>query len=110
MAYDISLTQGENYSLTARLKNTDGSYMNLSGYYVRGKARYSYGYTGVVVDLDPQIYSVTGGIIEVELTSSQTSSLPVGFLVYDIEKYTSGDANVSKVLNGKIIVCPEVTY
>lgn len=109
MAYDISLTQGEDYALTATLKNSDGTNMSLSGYYVRGKAKYYYGDTGVVVDLAPQIYSEESGIITVGLLPSQTSSLPIGLLVYDIERYTSGDASVAKVLNGKITVHPEVT-
>jgi hypothetical protein len=109
MAYDISLTQGEDYGLTATLKNSDGTNMVLSGYYVRGKAKYYYGDTGVIVDLAPQVYSEISGIITLSLTPAQTSTLPIGLLVYDIEKYTSGDASVTKVLNGKITVHPEVT-
>jgi hypothetical protein len=108
-SYNISLTQGEDYSLTATLKNADGSNMNLSGYYVRGKAKYNYGDTGVLLDLEPQIYSAVSGIITVQLNSTDTSSLPVGILLYDIERYTSGDAAVAKVLNGQIIIAPEVT-
>jgi hypothetical protein len=110
MAYNISLNQGENYDLTATLKNSDGTNMNLSGYYVRGKAKYYYGDTGVVVDLNPQVYSDLSGIINFSLSPAQTASLPIGLLVYDIERYTSGDVYVTKVLNGTITVCPEVTY
>lgn len=109
MAYNISLTQGESYGLTATLKNSDGTNMNLSGYYVRGKAKYNYGDTGIILDLNPQFYNVTGGIITFTIPPTGTAALPVGMLVYDIEKYTSGDASVSKVLNGKIIISPEVT-
>lgn len=109
MAYDISLTQGEDYGLTATLKNSDGTSIDLSGYNVRGKAKYYYGDTGVIVDLAPSIYSTASGIITVTLSASQTSNLPIGLLVYDIERYTSGDASVTKVLNGKITVHPEVT-
>lgn len=109
MPYNISLTQGESYGLTATLKNSDGTNMNLSGYYVRGKAKYNYGDTGIILDLNPQIYNVNNGIITFNIPPTGTAALPVGMLVYDIEKYTSGDASVSKVLNGKIIIAPEVT-
>lgn len=109
MAYNISLTQGESYGLTATLKNSDGTNMNLSGYYVRGKAKYNYGDTGIILDLNPQIFHVASGIITFTIPPTGTAALPVGMLVYDIEKYSSGDASVSKVLNGKIIIAPEVT-
>lgn len=109
MAYDISLTQGEDYSLTAELKNSDGSLIDLSGYNVRGKVKYNYGSDTYLLDLNPSVYSAASGIITVNLNASQTASLPITVAFYDIERYTSGDNQVSKVLNGKFIICPEVT-
>lgn len=109
MAYDISLTQGEDFNLTATLKNSDGTNMNLSGYNVRGKVKYNYGSDTYLLDLDPQIYSSASGIITVNLTAAETASLPITVAFYDIEKYTSGDNSVNKVLNGKMTICPEVT-
>ena len=47
------------------------------------------------------------------LSGSQTSGLPIGDFVYDIEKYPSGAANVEgavdKILAGSFLVYPQVT-
>lgn len=109
MAYDISLIQGEDYNLTAELKFSDGNRINLSGYDVRGKVKYNYGSDTYLIDLDPTVYSAESGIISINLTAAQTAALPVTVAFYDIERFTSGDNQVSKVLNGKFIICPEVT-
>ena len=65
--YNITVNQGENYDLTATLTNTDGTPVNISGYSLRGKVRYSYGSTGVLVNLEPSIINATGGIINFTL-------------------------------------------
>jgi len=111
--YNITVNQGENYDLTATLTNTDGTPVNISGYALRGKVRYSYGSTGVLVDLDPAIVNATGGVINFTLTPTETAALPITVAVYDIERYISGQSpelTVSRVLQGTVTVTPEVTY
>ena len=53
------------------------------------------------------------GLVDVYLSGSQTSGLPVGQFVYDIEKYPSGASNtegaVDKILAGDFFVYPQVT-
>lgn len=107
--YNISINQGESYNLDATLISSSGTSVNLSGYYLRGQARYSYGSTGVLLDLSPTITSATGGTIKVSLTPAQTASLPITVAVYDIESYVSGESTVNRVLNGLFSISPEVT-
>ena len=107
--YNISINQGESYNLDATLINSSGTSVNLSGYYLRGQARYSYGSTGVLLDLGPTITNATGGAINVSLTPTQTAGLPITIAVYDIESYVSGDGTVNRVLNGIFSISPEVT-
>ncbi len=83
--YNISINQGESYNLDATLVSSSGTSVNLSGYYLRGQARYSYGSTGVLLDLSPTITNATGGAINLTLTPAQTANLPVTIAVYDIE-------------------------
>lgn len=109
MTYNISLIQGEDFCLTATLKESNGNPIDLSGYYTRGKVKYSYGSTGSLIDLNPFIDSPESGIIRIELSAAQTASLPITMAVYDIEKYAENDANVSKVLRGTFSVSPEAT-
>ncbi len=107
--YNISINQGESYNLDATLVSSSGTSVNLSGYYLRGQARYSYGSTGVLLDLSPTITNATGGAINLTLTPAQTANLPVTIAVYDIESYVSGDGTVNRVLNGVFSINPEVT-
>jgi hypothetical protein len=109
MAYDISITQGQNYDLVAGITNASGQPVNISGYNVRGQVRYSYGSTGILLNLAPDIISAVSGIIQISLTPSETASLPTTVAVYDIEKYSENDVVVNKVLNGTFTISPEVT-
>lgn len=108
--YNISVNQGESFDLVATITDSAGSAINLSGYNVRGSAKYSYGATGsALINLNPSITNSISGIIAINLTSTQTSSLPITVAVYDVERYSSGDASVIKVLNGSFTINPEVT-
>ena len=107
--YNISINQGESYNLDATLISASGTNVNLSGYSLRGQARYSYGSTGVLIDLNPTITNATGGNINVSLTPAQTAGLPTTIAVYDIESFVSGDSTVNRVLNGLFSISPEVT-
>jgi len=111
--YNLIVNQGENYDLTATLTNTDGTPVNINGYALRGKVRYSYGSTGVLVNLAPTIVNATSGIINFTLTPSETAALPVTVGVYDIERYVAGQSpelTVVRVLQGTVTVTPEVSY
>jgi hypothetical protein len=107
--YNISINQGETYNLDYTLTNSNGSPMNISGYSVRGQVRYSYGSTGILLDLNPSIQNATGGGINVHLTPEQTAALPTTIAVYDIESYLAANNTVSRVLNGTFSIAPEVT-
>lgn len=109
MAYDISITQGQTYNLIAGVTNASGQSVNISGYNLRGQVRYSYGSTGILLDLEPTIVSATSGIFQVSLSPSETATLPTTIAVYDIEKYSENNVVVDKVLNGTFTIGPEVT-
>lgn len=108
--YNITINQGENYDLTATLTNSSGTPINISGYSLRGKVRYSYGSTGILADLSPTVINSTGGVINFALTPQETAALPITVAVYDIERFVSGDSVVSRVLQGTVTITPEVTY
>ena len=101
------------------VQDASGDAINLSGYGARGVVKYRYSSTVPLVDLNPTIVSGTtgsayqSGLIDVYLSGSQTSGLPIGDFVYDIEKYPSGAANVEgavdKILAGSFLVYPQVT-
>ena len=117
--YNFSATQGSQLSVRLNVKDASGDAINLSGYGARGVVKYRYSSSSALINLDPTI--VTGetgsayqsGLVDVYLSGSQTSGLPVGQFVYDIEKYPSGASNtegaVDKILAGDFFVYPQVT-
>ena len=117
--YNFSATQGSQLSVRLNVKDASGNAINLSGYGARGVVKYRYSSADNLVNLDPTI--VTGetgsayqsGLVDVYLSGSQTSGLPVGQFVYDIEKYPTGASNlegaVDKILAGDFFVYPQVT-
>jgi hypothetical protein len=111
--FNLDINKGESYDLTATLTNTEGVPVNISGYALRGKVRYSYGSTGILVDLSPTVVNATGGVINFNLTALETQDLPVTVAVYDIERFVSGQSpeiTVTRVLQGTVNITPEATY
>lgn len=109
--YNISGYQGDFIQLNLNLKTTAGSPISLDGYALRGQVRPSYGWSGVLLDLNPIIISGASGIAKINISSHVSEDLPVGEHVYDIERYPSGitTGNSIKLMRGKFFVLPEVT-
>ncbi len=119
-SYNINTIQGDHLQLSLRVKDSNNNSINLSGYDVRGVVKYAYGYTGdqqVLVNLNPTIISgdngsyYPSGIVDINVDSYTTASIPVGTFVYDIERFPYGipTGNSIKLIRGKFIVSPEVT-
>ena len=90
-------------------KDSSSSPLNLSGFLARGGIKYGYGSTGYLLDMNATIdSSYVSGIINVSLSATETSSLPVTKGVYDIEVYSSNDYTF-KAIRGYVDVIPEVT-
>jgi hypothetical protein len=114
--YDISIEQGSSLNLSLSATDSDGAYLNFSGYAARGKIKYGYGSSSYLLNINPQIDpSLVSGLINISLTADQTSLLPVTKAVYDIEIYTTGaigsivSGYTFKVLKGYADISPEVT-
>jgi hypothetical protein len=119
-SYNINTIQGDNLQLSLRVKDSNNNAINLSGYDVRGVVKYAYGYTGdqqILVNLNPTIISgdngsyYPSGIVDINVDSYTTASIPAGTFVYDIERFPYGipTGNSIKLIRGKFIVSPEVT-
>ena len=107
--FNFTLYQGSRFQANLNVKNSDGSYMALSGFYASGQIRYSYGATGVLYNFTPTIYTgYVSGLITVDIPASGSARLPVGKFVYDCEINDTTD-NVVKILRGRFSVEPEVT-
>lgn len=112
---DLSVTQGIYFY--QRFTGLDGSSnpINLSGYTASGYVRYSYGSTGVLLDLAPAIVSgsngstYSSGWIDVEIPRNNTTGCPVTKALYSIEIY-SGDSYSKIIDQGVFTINPQITY
>lgn len=107
--YNISATQGSTLLLTVTANDSSNAYINLSGYSARGYVKYSYGNTGILLNLNPAIHnSYVSGIVTISGSANDMANLPVGKFPYDLEIESSA-GYVTKFLNGYLTVEPEVT-
>ena len=125
-SYDLNITQGSSYNIRLKTKDANGTALNLSGYHVSGYIRNKFSDSAYLLNLEPLIVSgqsvetiesnvfndaIFSGFIDVGITPTETSSLPITQAIYDIEVYTdSAESAVYKVLNGKANIYPEATY
>ena len=108
--YNISATQGSTLLLNITCRDSSNNYINFSGYTTQGYVRYSYGSTGTLLNLNPQIHpSYSSGLITISGLADDTATLKPGIYVYDIE--ASGVNNyVFKPVRGYFSVNPECSF
>ncbi len=106
--YDITGIQGSTLLVTLSLKDSNGNFLDLSNYGVRGGVKEKFSSTGQLFGLNPQIISAASGIIQISGNSNATTGIPSNIYVYDIEVYNSGDY-VFKPVGGYYLLFPEST-
>lgn len=109
-AYNLCIAQGSQFSVRTYAQNSDGSYINLSGFNARGQVRYNFSSTGVLLNLNPVVHpSYISGIVDINISGSQTTGIPCTESPYDIEIFNSDESCVVKILRGYASFSPEVT-
>jgi hypothetical protein len=108
--YDLNLIQGSTFNAQLTAKNEDGTAVDLTNFQVRGTIKAGYSDSNALVSLTLAVLSpTTSGIINASLTATQTAALPITQAVYDIEMYSAATGYVSKLLDGRVNIHPEVT-
>jgi hypothetical protein len=114
--YSLYLDAGADFSLRFTVKNADGTIVNLTGYSARMQIRRLH--TSATVDLS--LTSQSGGLfvdgskgnVNLTITNAQTAALCVNnaesVYIYDLE-IQSEAGEVTRVVEGKVIVKPQVT-
>ena len=115
---DFNVTQGATLDVRVTVNDDSGDPMNFSGTSLRGFAKAHYYTSGKMIDLNPTIVSgnkgraFVSGLVDIKLSGSQTSGLPVTQGIYDIEQVTTvagKETDVTRILEGKINIFPEAT-
>lgn len=102
--------QGATWQFRIELKDSEGAAINLTDYLGRGQIRKNYLSTDITKSFTVTVVvPETDGKVDVLLAATDTDDIKRGRYVYDIEVYTANDAHVLRILQGKLLVDPEVT-
>lgn len=107
--YNIVCPQGATFDRVARL-TVGGSAFDLTGYTARMQVRETYDATATLVSLTTGsgiTLGGTAGTIQWVISSTASAALPDGNFVYDLELINN--AEVTRLIQGKFTVTPEVT-
>ena len=99
------LDQGCTFSKVITAKDSAGANVTISSGSAAGKLRQSYHSSNNVFTFTT---AVDGSNVTISLTSTQTTSIPDGNYVYDVE-YTQSGGDIERVVEGIITVSPEAT-
>lgn len=104
---NLYIDAGADYSIIVTANQSNGDPLNLTGYTVRSQIRKSYA-SSTVYNFTATVFATTSGKIRLSLTNAQTSAIKPGRYLYDVE-ITSSSGEKRRVLEGIIIVTPEIT-
>ena len=104
--YNIVAEQGATFNLNFRVE-TDGTAWNLSDYTFAMQVRRSTSSSTTLLNITSATMTSLGQV-SVTVSAATMSDVPAGRWVYDIELTSSGD-EVTRILEGRFIVSPQVT-
>lgn len=115
---DLTGKQGGTWTFTVTAyQSTGGPVLDLTGYSARGQIRKTYASTDIIKSFTFSIPSPTTGVVNVSMAASDTTAIPAGKLptdsastyVYDIEIHTGSPETVTRLMEGRLFIDPQVT-
>jgi hypothetical protein len=109
--YDFIIYQGQDFSRTFTIKDSNGDAIDISGYDARLQVRENKSSSSSVLSLTVgDGLSITGasGQVTVSLTATETAALDYNGGVYDLELVDGSDV-VTRILEGSATLDKEVT-
>ena len=105
--YNFTIEQGATFSRVLTLQE-NGSAMSLSGYSAASQFRSTHESSTVVGTITSTVSNASAGQITLSMTATQTGAIDEGIYVYDVE-ITSGAGAVTRIMQGKVTLTPQVT-
>lgn len=106
--YNLVIDQGSDFSQLFTVSK-DGSVLNLSGYSARAQLRKSRTSDTAAASFTTTIMNAAAGQLNISLANSVTKDLEPGRYFYDVEIYTTNDAQVTRIVTGEVTVTREYT-
>lgn len=107
---NLTIDQGSAFTVNFLVKNPDGSNKDLTGATARMQFRTSYSGTDVYLEATTENSKIviSGSNCSIVLVAADTSALTYCSYFYDIEIIES-NANVFRLVQGKVTLNPEIT-
>jgi len=106
--YNFTIEQGADFTRVLSLKEND-SVMNLTGYSVASQMRSTHDSNTVVGAFTGTVSNGSGGEITLLMSNSTTGGIEEGIYQYDVEITNGSSGRVTRILQGKVTVTPQVT-
>ena len=106
---DLYLEQGTTYTEQITLTDQYGAPYNLLNFTINSQGRKSYFSANASIIFSTSVADANNGIIQLSLDAPTSSNVYPGKYVYDVTLTDSSTHNVTRVLEGQIIVSPSVT-
>ncbi len=104
---DLTINQGATFKRVITIADSNNTPVNITSNTFRGQVRKRYTSTDILATFTCTIQDATGGKLSIDLTDAETSAIPAGEWVYDIE-WVNGTA-VARLLEGQALTTAEVT-
>jgi hypothetical protein len=105
---NLYVDSGSDYSNIITIASSAGSALDLTNYTVKSQMRKSYG-SSTAYDFTATVFDAATGKIRLQMTAANTSLIPNGRYLYDIEITNTNTGAKTRVLEGIVIVTPEIT-
>ena len=106
--YNLTIDQGSDFALDLVVSES-GSVKNLTNYSARAQMRSTKGASSVSATFTCTIPNAAAGQVKMELSNSASSAISAGKYYYDLEIFTTSDAIVKRLMQGTVILTPELT-
>jgi len=107
--HNLTIDQGSDFVFDLVVSDK-GAVKDLTGYSARSHIRSRRSSSTLAGSFTCTVLSpATNGVVKMELPNATSSGMAAGLYFYDLEIFTSGNAIVKRILQGEIILTPEVT-
>jgi hypothetical protein len=107
LRHDLVIEQGSTYRLSVPVLDDTSEPLDITGWTVRGQIRLTHASPTVAYDLGPHL-AIAGTAVEVTIPAEDSSLWTWCGGVYDVE-LVDPDGNPTRLIQGNVVVSPEVT-
>ena len=115
--YDITVNQGDDYSLQMIVSDSKNAPIDISGYKFTCKVRETAENDNVIAEAECVIKDATQGVLDVNFSSDVTSKIDtdgeyygeISSYYYDIQQ-TNTNGRKERIVQGKFIVSPGISF